>query len=294
MLHTTISDFLSCCKTYGFGTCSLEVLSSVLNKFSKHINSLQITAIRDISYKHLLSFVASGNPSVYTKKHRVWTLHQYFHYLKTIKVFNTNLALKLPYPRIDKKEPVFLSFKELKIILNHFLSAANSHTGIRNLIIVLFLVFPGLRISALINIHIQDIDLKHSSLLVTEKGNRKRIILLPQVLCFFLHPYIKTLDRDMGPLFLSNRNSKLSYRMVQHLFEEASHTLGMHIHSRVFRHTAATQLNQAAGLEITKQVMGHRRRESTKQYVHLNPDVYAEYMQRHPCMKFRLKETGND
>ena len=81
--------------------------------------------------------------------------------------------------------------------------------------------------------------------------------------------------------------------MVQHLFEEASNALGMHIYSRIFRHTAATQLNQVAGLEVTKQVMGHRRRESTKRYVHLNPDVYAEYMKRHPFMKFHLKENGN-
>jgi integrase/recombinase XerD len=132
MLNSIIPDFLSYCKTYGFGTRSLEVFSSMLNKFSKHINSLQITTIREISYQHLLSFVTSGNPSAYTKKHMVWTLHQFFHYLKTIKIFKTNIALKLPYPKIDKKEPDFLSVKELKVILNYFISAANSHTGIRN------------------------------------------------------------------------------------------------------------------------------------------------------------------
>jgi site-specific recombinase XerD len=158
----------------------------------------------------------------------------------------------------------------------------------RNLIIVLFLVFLGLRISTIINITIQDINLKNSSLLITEKGNKKRIIIIPQVLCFFLYPYIKNLDREMGPLFLSNRSKKLSHRTVQHFFKEVSNTLGIHIYSRIFRHTAATQLNQVAGLDVTKQVMGHRRRESTKRYVHLNPDVYAEYMKRHPFMKFNL------
>jgi site-specific recombinase XerD len=302
MLHSIIPDFLSYCKTYGFGTRSIEVFSSMLNKFSQYINSLHINSIREISYKHLLSFVTSGNPSVYIKKQRVWTLHHFFHYLKIIKIFKTNIASKLPYPKIKKKEPAFLSVKELKLILNYFISEANSHTGIRNLIIVLFLVFLGLRISAIIKINIQDINLKNSSVLVTEKGNRKRIVLLPQVLCFFLYPYIKNLDREIGPLFLSNRNKKLSHRMAQHFFKEASNTLGMHIYSRIFRHTAATQLNQIAGLEVTKHVLGHRRRESTKRYVHLNPDVYTvfnfvevqlylnkvKYMRRHPFMKFNL------
>jgi site-specific recombinase XerD len=262
MLPNTISNFFTYSKTHGFSTRSLEVFSSVLNKFSQFIESIHIHSIRDISYKHLLSFVTSGNPSVYTKKQRVWTLHQFFHYLKTIKILKTNIASKLPYPKIKKKEPDFLSVKQLKEILNYFISEATSHTGIRNLIIVLFLVFLGLRISAIININIQDINLKRSSLLVTEKGNRKRIILLPQVLCYFLYPYIKNLDRDLGPLFLSNRNKKLSHRMAQHFFKEASKALDMHIYSRIFRHTAATQLNQVAGLEVTKYVLGHRRRDT--------------------------------
>jgi integrase/recombinase XerD len=167
MLNSIIQDFLSYCKTYDFGTRSMEVFSSMLDKFSKHINSLKITTIRDISYLHLLSFVISGNPSAFTKKHRVWTLHQFFHYLKTIKIFKTNIALKLPYPKINKKEPDFLSVKELKIILNYFISATNSHNGVRNLIIVLFLVFLGLRVSAVIKINIQDINLKNSSVLVS-------------------------------------------------------------------------------------------------------------------------------
>jgi integrase/recombinase XerC len=87
-----------------------------------------------------------------------------------------NIASKLPYPKINQKEPTFLVFKDLKIIINYFISSANSHMGIRNLIIVLFLVFLGLRISSILNINIQDIELKTSSMLVTEKGNRKRIV----------------------------------------------------------------------------------------------------------------------
>jgi len=80
--------------------------------------------------------------------------------------------------------------------------------------------------------------------------------------------------------------------MIQHFFSEASTVLGMHIYSRVFRHTAATHINRIAGLDVAKQVLGHRRRESTKRYVHLNPDVYAEYMGRHPFMSFNVKENN--
>jgi site-specific recombinase XerD len=294
MLHNIITDFLDYSKAHDFSQRSLEVFSSVLIKFSQFINSIHISSISKISYKHLLTFVTSGDPSVYIKKQRVWTLHQFFHYLKVIKRIKKNIASQLPYPKIKKKEPDFLSFNQLKTILNYFISISSSETGIRNLIIVLFLVFLGLRISTITNINIQDINLKRSSILVTEKGNRLRIIPLPQILCFFLYPYIEFQNRDLGPLFLSRQNKKISHRSVQHLFKEASKALDMHIYSRIFRHTAATQLNKIADLDVTKYVLGHRRRESTKRYVHLNPDVYAEYMKRHPFMNFNIKENNNE
>lgn len=287
MLSTTLSDFLVYCKTYNFSVRSQEVFASVLNKFAEHLTSIHIDSIQEITYTQLLSFIIAGNPSVHTKKQRVWTLHQFFHYLELQKIIKKNIAMKLPYPKIDKKEPDFLSVKELKIIINYFISAADSDNGIRNLIIVLFLIFLGLRISVIVGINIQDINLKSSSMLIRDKGNRVRITPLPQVLCYFLYPYIKSLDRDLGPLFISVRNKQLSYRMVQHVFSKASHYLGIHIYSHIFRHTAATQLNQVAGLEVTKQILGHRRLDSTKQYVHLNPDVFAEYMRRHPYMKIK-------
>ena len=197
MIASIISDFFSYCKTYNFGKRSLEVFSSKLKEFSIHLYSLHIHSIKDITYNHIISFVTSGTPSLYTNS-------------------------------------------QLKAILNYFISFATSETVMRNLIIILFFVFLGLRITSIINIDIPDVDLRSSSLLVTEKGNRKRIVPLPQVLCTFLFPYIKVQGRDLGPLFLSARNKRLSLRSVQHLFAEASDVLGMRIYSRIFRHTAAT------------------------------------------------------
>jgi hypothetical protein len=56
----------------------------------------------------------------------------------------------------------------------------------------------------------------------------------------------------------------------------------------LFRHTAATQLNQIAGLEITQFILGHLRQQDTKQYAQLNPDIYAQHMKQHPYMKLDL------
>lgn len=101
-------------------------------------------------------------------------------------------------------------------------------------------------------------------------------------------------ENDIGPLFLSRINKRISNRMVHNLFFTASDALGLHIYSHLFRHTAATHINKIAGLDVTKQVLGHKRRESSERYVHLNPDVYAEYMARHPYMNLKNKVGNNE
>ncbi len=79
----------------------------------------------------------------------------------------------------------------------------------------------------------------------------------------------------------------MSDSAIQSLFRQTTHQLKIDkkLHPHLFRHTAGTQLNQIAGLDITQQVLGHGNRTSTKQYTHLNPDQYAVYMKQHPYMQ---------
>jgi len=256
-----------------------------LLKFNNFLNAIGLKNIHEVKYSHLTQFIIHNNPSVHTKKPGVWTLRQFFHYLKIKGIVKENIANVLPYPKINVKEPEFFSIKELKQILDHFIGNSDSYLGMRNLIIIILLSFLGLRLSTIINLNVQDIDFKASNLLVREKGNKIRLLPLPQIICFFLYPYIKALDHDLGPLLLSQRNKRISTRMVQHIFQKASRELGFHIHSHRFRHTAATHLNQVSGIEVTQEVLGHRRRKNTEKYIHLNPTVYVEYMQRHPYME---------
>jgi len=288
MLKENINDFLIYCKIHNFSKRSQDIFRSRLIEFNKFLNTLKLNSIHEIKYSHLTDFIINNNSSVHVKKPRIWTLRQFFHYLKLIGIIKKSIANILPYPKIERKEPEFFSFIELKKIMNYFLNNSDSFQGMRNLIIILFFSFLGLRLSSVININIQDIDLKASNLLVKEKGNIKRLLPLPQIICFFLYPYIKSLNLDIGPLFLSNRSKRLSTRMVQHLFQKTSKELGIHIHSHRFRHTAATFLNQVSGTSITKEVLGHKHRKNTERYIHLNPDMYVEYMKRHPYMLLEL------
>ena len=151
----------------------------------------------------------------------------------------------------------------------------------------------GLRTAAIVAINVKDIDLIESRLWVHEKGywgQTKKVIPLPQVLCHLLADYIKQLDAEQEPVFQSNRKKRCSPRSLQFLFKNVADKLGIEkrLHPHLFRHTAATQINQVAGLQITQCLLGHQRIQNTEHYAHLNPDIYAEHMRKHPYMTFEL------
>ena len=294
MLHIKITNFLQYCKNSNFSERSIESLTFRLTELNRFLNAIPVCSINEINYQRLAQFVADYNkPSVYVKKARVWSLRQFFHYLKLQTLINDNIALKLPYPKIEQKVPTFLTIDEFKQILNHFAQQATTAIGLRNLVIISLLGFLGLRTATIADLNITDIDLAESRIWIKEKGvksHNKKNLPLPQVLCRLLAEYIHSLNRNQGPLFMSKRNQRLARRSVQSIFYNVAQKMEIDkkLHPHLFRHTAATHLNQIAGLEITQFVLGHLTQQNTHQYAHLNPNIYAQHMKQHPYMKLDL------
>lgn len=284
MLQEIITNFLNECKHYHFSSKAVQAFFTRLKELDHYLKLQKIESVDKISYRHLLEFVASGDRSSHVKKVRVWTLHQFFHYLEFHQLIKVNPAKGLPYPQMEKNDPEFLSLEELKTILSWFLMHAGSAAGLRNLVIVMMFGFLGLRLSALRNLDIEDIALSESLLWICEKGHVRRPLPMPQILCVYIHQYLKSLGRNNGPLFLSKRNKRICARSVQYIFDIAEKNLCLdkHLHCHLFRHTAATQINQAAGVDITQALLGHRSRRTTEGYVHLDGYTYAGYMVNHP------------
>jgi len=294
MLQNNITNFIEYCKNSNFAERSIESLAFRLHEFNQFIQTQAISALQQINFQLLTQFVTDYHqPSVFVKKARVWCLRQLFHYLKLQTLINDNIALRLPYPKIEQKVPSFLTVDEFKLILSHFAQQATTANGLRNLVIISLLGFLGLRTATLADLHITDIDLAESCIWIKQKGvnqQHKKSLPLPQILCRLLAEYIQSLHRNQGPLFMSKRNQPLARRSLQSLFYQVTRKLNIDksLHPHLFRHTAATHLNQIAGLEITQFVLGHLTQQHTRQYAHLNPNIYAQHMKQHPYMKLDL------
>ncbi len=288
MLHRYCSQFLAYCQLADFSARSIQALTIRLNEFANFLGTQRIRSIKRVRYRHLIDFTADYNiPSIHVTKSRVWTLRQFYHFLTLHRIVTENIATGIPYPKIEKTVPQFLTIDEYNRLIRHFTSRIDSPMGLRNLIIIMLLGTLGLRTSTLIALNIEDIDLTCGLLWVREKGQRQRNLVVPHSLCKIIRKYLQLHKSNKGPLLISKRKKRISPRTLQDIFRQAADRLGIEkkLHARLFRHTAATHLNQVAGIEITQHVLGHSRRANTLKYAHLNPDQYAVYMKKHPFMQ---------
>jgi len=173
MLEKHATEFLDYCKVAGFSPRSVQSLEASLRELAAFVGTQPIDSPEDITYGLLADFVADfREPSVHKKKARVWCLHQFFHFLTVTGVVRKNIATGLPYPKIEKTVPFFLSAEEYNRIIEFFAEDADTPVGLRNLVMVLMLGLLGLRTSSLIALDIEHIDIDAGLALVWEKGDR--------------------------------------------------------------------------------------------------------------------------
>ena len=288
MLHRYINQFVEYCQLADFSVRSIQALDIRLNEFKAFLKSQRIQSVKKITYLRLVDFVADyKDPSIHVRKSRVWTLRQFYHFLTLHRHVPKNIALKLPYPKIEKTVPQFLTIDEYNRLIRHFSQKAQDILELRNLITIMLLGILGLRTSTLIAINIEDIDLTCGLIWIREKGRQQRNLILPHTLCKIIHKYLQLRRRKKGPFLISKRKKRISQRTLQDIFRTAADQNGIDkkLHARLFRHTAATHLTKVAGVEITQHVLGHSRRANTLKYAHLNPDKYAVYMKQHPFVQ---------
>ena len=83
MLDEEMRYFLEYCRISDFSKKSIESLSIRLNEFNEFLKTTTVTSLLDISYRHLRRFIGDFKiPSVHIKKARVWSLRQFFYFLK--------------------------------------------------------------------------------------------------------------------------------------------------------------------------------------------------------------------
>jgi site-specific recombinase XerD len=290
MLNCFIDEYLIYCKSLALSPNTLKELKRYVKHLDTYWQNNGPDKLTQVKYKHLIRFVISGNAARTTIKARIWAMKKFFCYLQLNGHIKDNPAKELSPPKIAKTETRFLTESELKIIFNCL--AANSHNtnGLRDFIIILLMAICGLRKSSVVALDREDYDATGHTLSLQEKGlPGKRTIPIPSVICRLVTEFIERTDKQTGPLVMNRKKhrlkpdgvNKIVTTLKKHLLNQG-HSFANILHPHIFRHSAATELNEVAGFTLTKEMLGHRNNQNTRKYIHLSPSSYGAYMKRHP------------
>jgi len=116
MLHRYCSQFLAYCELADFSARSIQALTIRLNELANFLKIQRIRSVKKVRYRYLIDFAADYNdPSIHVTKSRVWALRQFYHFLTLHRIIPENIATGIPYPKIEKTVPQFLTQEESSI-----------------------------------------------------------------------------------------------------------------------------------------------------------------------------------
>ncbi|MBU4318370.1 MAG: hypothetical protein KKF30_14000 [Proteobacteria bacterium] len=128
----------------------------------------------------------------------------------------------MPFPKIEKTVPDFLTSDELNWLIQYFAGQAHDLIGLRNLVIILLPGFWGIRTTALIGIKIEDVDVTSGLLWVYEKGCRHHNLILPHCVCKIVDQYLRIIWLDKNPFLIPEKKKRIFPRTLQDVFRNAA------------------------------------------------------------------------
>lgn len=193
---------------------------------------------------------------------------------------------KIELPKADSKSLHFLNVDQIERLLNQ--PGISKPIGLRDKAILEVLFSTGLRVSELVSLDRDQVDIKRREFGVIGKGRKIRVVFLSMRAAAWLSRYLDTREdswqpvfirysREKSPITADGEKMRLSVRQVQRIVEKyrkKAH-LSVPITPHGIRHSFATDLlRKGAGLREVQEMLGHEHVATTQIYTHVtNPQL---------------------
>ncbi len=191
-------------------------------------------------------------------------------------------------PKKEQKVPAHLSVDEMSTLLT--MPDASQPLGCRDRAMLELFYASGLRLSELVGLDVEDVNLSARMVRVMGKGSKERLVPFNETtrkaIAAWLKVRIALLKGKGDPLFVNARGSRLTGRSVQRLLARyvsmCSTRFGISPHA--LRHSFATHLlERGADLRAIQELLGHVQLSTTQRYTHVNAAQLLDvYRKAHP------------
>ena len=226
----------------------------------------------------------------------------FYRYLLQEGLIETSPVATTSSPKLDKRLPSFLTLEEIRRLLET--PDSSTPQGQRDRTLLELLYAAGLRVSELVQLNLEQINLDARELRVWGKGAKERIVLMGKPAAEALATYIgegrvKLLGGKRNTALLVNRyGGRLNERRVQIILGKYARAAGIdkRVHPHMLRHTFATHmLDGGADLRVVQELLGHANLSSTQIYTRVTKSQAKKvYLSAHPMAQKsdHKNETG--
>ncbi len=263
------------------------------------ISGIDIDYIKGITPDRIYDFLLyTGNvrKNMWSAKARKLSAIKGLFKFMTVKrgYLDENPAANIETPKRKKTLPKVLSLEEALLLLDTVRNDVKSKNRLRDLCIITLFLNCGMRLSELVGIDLTDIEREYEHIRVIGKGSKERIIYLNEACKRVLDEYLHSIRLTQKyehvtdkALFLSNRDSRITDKMVQKIVYKYLDMAGLgsrHYSVHKLRHTAATLMYQSGNVDIRvlKDILGHEQLNTTQIYTHVSDTNMMNAMHENP------------
>ena len=242
----------------------------------------------------LRTYVSALHEAGYAKSsisRRLASLRSYFRFAQREGLCDSNPAKPLRNPRRERKLPHFLTNAEISKLLKA--PSRIESLGLRDRAILETMYSAGLRVSELVGINTDDLDIDSGLVRVRGKGKRERLAPLGSFAIRAIQRWLSERSPAKGQsadqekaVFLNKFGKRLTTRSVARMLEKYLKLTGLDLRTspHTLRHSFATHLlDRGADIRSVQELLGHKSLVTTQIYTHISTaNLKAVYEKAHP------------
>lgn len=220
------------------------------------------------------------NLEAITQAYHLIALRGFLKYLTQRNIPTLDPTL-IELPHVVRKQVTFLHFDEVEALLNEI--DLSTETGLRDRAIIELLFSGGLRVSELVALNRDSINLERREFMVRGKGRKDRPVFISEAAADRVRDYLAERSDSLVPLFLNNSRNlqtvdtsgnyrRLTARSVERIVQKYAKLAGItkHVSPHTLRHSFATDLlMNGADIRSVQTMLGHADISTTQIYTHV-------------------------
>mgnify|MGYP004470211425 FL=1 len=257
----------------------------LIDFFTKEKKDYKDIKRNDIT-NYIMKISKEKNPK--TVNRHIVSINNFFKYLCKINLIKENPCDDIVGLKLPKTIPHVLSEEEINKLLD---INCNNAFDYRNKAMLELMYSSGLRVSELLNLELNNIDIEMNIVRCFGKGSKERIVPISdyatKALIEYIDIYRKTLlkNKTSNILFLNSRGMKLSrqgfYKILKTIAKEKG--IQKELSPHTIRHSVATHLiDHGADLRTVQVILGHENIETTQIYTHVSNKHILDNYKKHP------------